>query len=212
MNSVRRSAHRPVWSTLALAIVFLASCGVSGTASPSRINVDRLPAELVTPSTAAATTIAPPDTMPPSDASTSTTVPMSSSPLWLVQKNRLVASTRSYVGRASAAQVLAALAKGPSEREVSESSLRSAITPDSFIDVKVTAGVAVVDLSPTFDEIPVADQILALGQTVLSLTELPGVGQVSFLLGEEPIPAPLADGTSASGPVSRDGYLALTSA
>lgn len=187
----------------------LTGCGVSGTASPSRINADRLPAELVTPSSATTPTTVAPETTPPLGSGSTSTKVTSTSPLWLVRKNRLVATTRVYEGRLSASEVLAALVKGPSEREVNEASLRSAIAPGSIVDVKVASGVAVVDLSPAFDEIPVPDQILALGQTVLTLTELPGVGQVSFVLGDTLIQAPLADGTSAAGPVSRDGYVAL---
>jgi len=130
--------------------------------------------------------------------------------IWLVRDDRL-AATRHRVDPPVTPQVaLAELLSGPSEAEQNRS-LRSAI-PDAevVLAVEVLRGVAIVDLAPTFSEIPASDQVLAVGQIVMTLTDLRGVGRVRFVVDEVDIAVPLPTGDASEGGVSRDDYLDLT--
>jgi len=104
---------------------------------------------------------------------------------------------------------LAELLSGPSEAEQNRS-LRSAV-PDAevVIGVEVLGGVASVDLASTFSEIPASDQVLAVGQIVLTLTDLRGIGRVRFIVDEVQIAVPLPTGDASEGSVSRDDYIVL---
>jgi hypothetical protein len=86
--------------------------------------------------------------------------------------------------------------------------------------VSVSAGVATVDVASAFvqpvtggDQLPVAniDQPLAFGEIVLTLTGLPGIGQVQFTVGSQPQDALVADGSLVAGRVSADNYAGLRS-
>ena len=54
-----------------------------------------------------------------------------------------------------------------------------------------------------------ANQQLAIGQIVYSLTEVAGIGNVSFSLGGTPLEVPGPDGRLIRGPISRDDLLSL---
>ena len=60
--------------------------------------------------------------------------------------------------------------------------------------------------------VPNVDQPLAFGQIVLTLTSLPGIGQVRFTVGSQPQGALAADGSLIDGPVSADNYASLRAA
>jgi spore germination protein GerM len=115
---------------------------------------------------------------------------------------------------------LAALQRGPEEKD-QPPGLRSAVPTGSIGNVSVGAGVATVDVAPAFvqpttanDQLPVpnVDQPLAFGELVLTLTSLPGIGQVRFTVGGQPQAALVADGSLVDGPVSADNYAGLRSA
>lgn len=66
-----------------------------------------------------------------------------------------------------------------------------------------------MQLAANFLEIAPGDQVLALGQIVLTLTGLPGVGRVRFEIDGESVATPLPDGTSTEDSVSREDYRSL---
>ncbi|MDO9176000.1 MAG: GerMN domain-containing protein, partial [Actinomycetota bacterium] len=93
------------------------------------------------------------------------------------------------------------------------SGLRSAIpTPAMLVTAELTRGIATVDLAPEFSDVAPGDQVLALGQVVFTLTDLPGVGRVRFQISGDPVAVPLPDGTSTDDSVSRDDFSSLTTA
>jgi spore germination protein GerM len=72
------------------------------------------------------------------------------------------------------------------------------------------AGLARVELETGFDNGAITDQGTALGQIVLTLTAVPGVDEVSFLVAGRQAAVPRADGSLTEGPVDREDYAALT--
>lgn len=129
--------------------------------------------------------------------------------VWFVRDDRLVVTAHRVVAPAVAQTALAEVLAGPTEAEQGQA-LRSAIPdPSAVVNVEVGAGTAIVELSDSFGEIPAADQVLAVGQLVLTLTDLRGIGQVRFVVGGDEIAVPLPDGDTSTGPVSRDDFLAL---
>ena len=187
-----RLKHRPSAFVLALAVVFN-SCGFPTENSAVPVAPNDLPAAL-----RASDTVVVPDT-----GSTANAI------LWFVHNDRLVA-TRHQVGAPVDVQsVVAGLLVGPSRAD-ENNRIRSAL-PDATVigDSQLTHGTVAVELSASFADIPVADQLLAIGQLVLTLTDLPGVGSVQFTDGKSPIAVPVLTGESSSQALSRDEYLGL---
>lgn len=67
-----------------------------------------------------------------------------------------------------------------------------------------------VELSPTFNELTGQEQVLLIGQVVLTLTEI-DPAPVSFVdAALAPLSVPLPDGRLRDGPVTRGDYISLT--
>lgn len=129
--------------------------------------------------------------------------------LFYVRDGALVPTIDEVAVNPTLNEVLAALVTGPVD-ELAESGFRSAIGgPEVVRGVSLSAGVATVDLTTAYTQIPVGDQVFGLGEIVLTLTAQPGVGQVRFTLEGQAIDVPRADNTVVAGPVSRDDYDAL---
>ncbi|MEX0847413.1 MAG: GerMN domain-containing protein [Ilumatobacteraceae bacterium] len=129
--------------------------------------------------------------------------------IWLVRDDELVTTRHLIEAPATAQAALTELLAGPTSAE-QERSLRSAI-PDAsvVIDVELLRGVATVDLSPSFSDIPAQDQVFAVGQIVLTMTDLRGVGRVRFVVDDAQIAVPLPSGDTSEDTVSREDYLAM---
>ena len=98
---------------------------------------------------------------------------------------------------------------GPTEAEQNRS-LRTAIPgAAAVVEVSVARGVATVTLTPAFSEIPAADQVLAVGQIVLTLTDQRGIGRVRFVVDDASIAVPLPSGETSGDSVSRDEFIEL---
>ena len=127
--------------------------------------------------------------------------------LWFVRDGRLVRVRHTVPASTSPEMVIDALLAGPTDDERGDS-LRSAIPDSAAIgDVTFSRGVANVSLSPGFSEIPAGDQLLAVGQLVLTLTGMRGVGLVSFTVDGAPASVPLPNGETSADPVSRDDFV-----
>ena len=88
--------------------------------------------------------------------------------------------------------------------------LRSALSDvDLVLSVKVTGGVALVDLAPEVATTGTEAQLLLVAQLVCTLTARPGIGQVAFRLDGAPVQVPAPDGAVTSGLVARDDYASL---
>jgi hypothetical protein len=176
-------------------LLALAACGVPVQDDPRAIEDEKLPPGLL---------VRP-------DAEPSTTPAVADQPgqdlidVWFVSGERLVARPL-VVGSAEVLQGAVELLGSPPESTADEP-LRSAVPPGFVLSAEYEAGVVTIDLDPTFSDLP--DQVLAIGQLVLTATEVPGVGYVDFTIEGEPIPVPTADGRSDSGAKTRDDYIAL---
>jgi spore germination protein GerM len=191
---------RPVRHALALGLVCLASvatsCGVPVESKPRVLSEDELPDGLRTAESA-------PD---------ATDQQQEAIDLWFVRDENLASTRHSVPAPAGPSAAVDELLTGPSDTEQDES-LRSAIPdPSAVVGVAVSGGVASVDITAAFSEIPASDQVLAVGQLVLTLTDLRGVGRVRFLVDDEQVAVPLPNGETSDDSVSRDDYLVLTQA
>jgi len=131
--------------------------------------------------------------------------------VWFVSDSLLVQLPRQVSGPADASSVVAVVAAGVSSFE-SDRGYRSALPDPEMVDGAESArGTATVSLSSAFADVPTGDQVLALGQLVLSITELRGLGRVRFQIDGEPVAVPLPDGTSTDDAVTRDDFAALVS-
>jgi len=183
-----------VLGVVACALAVAAGCGVPSDGDARPIAPDQLPEGLGAPEST--TTIPAPE---------STQIVQ----LFYVRQGSLVPTIDEVSVNASLNEIMAALTSGPVD-ELANVGFRSALGgADVVRDVSLSAGVARVDLTPAYTQIPPGDQVLGLGEIVLTLTAQAGVGQVQFTLDGQPIIVPSADGTIAAGPVSRDNYAAL---
>ena len=137
--------------------------------------------------------------------------------LWLVSDGRLVRVTARTALPVSAGDLVRLLATPVP----TAGSLRSlvadpvgggalvTVAPDQPLDP--TGPPVTVQVSPTFSSLPPTEQVLLLGQVVLTLT---GAGASGVLVSDAhgaPLSVPLPDGRLLDGPASRCHYLPLTS-
>ena len=184
--------RRSLRSALFGGLVLLAACGFPQDRRATPIPEDQLPVGLRSDPTA-------------------TTVPAATEPatIWLVSGDRLVRVRHDVEAPASVATVTNELLIGPSTAE-QDRGLRSGLPdPTVVVGTELTRGTARVQLAPSFTEISPEDQILAVGQLVLTLTNLPGIGGVQFNLDGAPVAVPLPSGESSDQPVFRDDFIVL---
>jgi spore germination protein GerM len=204
--------------------LLLAACGLPNDGAYTAIQPDDLPAGIAdtTTTTSTTTTTLPPatTTTAPQATTTTTTIPTQAVSLFFVLNGRLQPVVRPFPIPVLAQTVLDRLEEGPLPQD-QPPGLRSAVPQNSVGTVTVSGGVASVDLAPAFVQpstateqlpIPNVDQPLAFGEIVLTLTSLPGIGQVRFTVGGAPQGALAADGSLVDGPVSADNYASLRAA
>ena len=183
------------WSVpLAALLTAATACGFSGQDHAEPIGHDQLPVGL-------------------QPGATTGTVPTESErvTLWLVDGDRLVPVRHNVQAPASVASITDALLAGPTDSE-QRRGLRSALPdPGVVVGGSSSRGLATVGLNDSFSEISPEDQLLAVGQFVLTLTDAAGVGGVEFEIADEPVAVPLPSGESTDGPVYREQYIDLTS-
>jgi spore germination protein GerM len=184
---------RAKWSLVAAATLLGASCGFPVEEQATPLASGDLPDALR------------------EDIPTVTTVPLESeiASVWLVGEQALVEVRRRIAAPATIDDVVADLLAGATDDE-QERGIRSAVSaPDAVVGVVLSRGVATVSLETPFLEIAAEDQLLAVGQLVLTLTDFRGVGSVQFALDEQSIAVPLPTGETSDRPVFREEYLPL---
>jgi spore germination protein GerM len=140
------------------------------------------------------------------------TAPLAMEPatIWLVDGDALDDVRHDVAAPASIESVKTELLTGPNEAEQARG-LRSALPdPNVVSDISLSRGVAAVDLTSSFAEISPEDQLLAVGQFVLTLTDLRGVGSVQFTVDGAPAAVPTPTGESTEEPAFREQFLELT--
>jgi spore germination protein GerM len=214
----RRLVPGALLAAVALSLA-VTGCGVPSDKQYSAVQRNDIPFGIADTTTTSTTTTLPPvTTVPPV---TTTTVPADNVTLYFISNNKLLPVPRPLTKPVGPEQVAVALQKGPDEKDL-PAGLRSAVPAGAISGVNVAGGVAKVDLAPSFitptagaEQPPItpADQSLAFGQIVLTLTSRPGIGQVLFTVQGQPVLPILGDGSqpAAAGPVSADSYAGLRS-
>ena len=184
---------------LPLALLLAAACG--GLDAQDRdhpLAAGEVPYDLLQGPTTS-TTVAPP--------TTTTTLPWRTN-LWYIGGDRLVPAPRQLRDQPEVDQVLRLLLRGPSEDDLSL--VRSALDPgDAVVEGPPTDGQLTIDLASDFGRRSPSEQVLGLGQLVFTVTEVPGVGRVTFRIDGTALAVPLPNGQLAQRPVSRDDYAVL---
>lgn len=192
MSTITVASRRALRSSVAALAIVATSCGFPAEDGPTPIADD------------AATTS--------STVGSGSVVSSDEVTVWFVRGDLLVSRTRDVPAPVVAQSAIVALGAGATPSETS-SGLRSAIPNASMlVTAELSRGTATVDLAAEFGEVAPGDQVLALGQVVFTLTDLPGVGRVRFQINGDPVAVPLPDGTSTDDSVSRDDFNSLTTA
>jgi len=223
--------RRAVLPAAALSVVLLGACGV-----PMQQAAEPLPANFLPPPRAAATatpstsaTASPsPDPTAPATAETPNTAHLR---LWFVQDDGLAAVESTLPSTATAADVVAALAVGPGDGDddaelrtvardpltgsplvavsTEPSPVATSSAPTASPQVFYPQPSVTVRLSSAFSSLPPSEQVLLLGQVVLSLA---GAGESSVAFADDagtPVAVPLPDGRLLDGPATARDYTAL---
>lgn len=121
-----------------------------------------------------------------------------------IRDRRLVREAVLFESGPSAARLLALLERGPVGSAPGDGA-RSALSAGEVSVRSGDDGIVTVELQD-FDD---PDQVLAVGQVVLTLTSLPGVDAVRFVRRNTPVEVPLPDGTLVARDLTEDDYLSL---
>jgi spore germination protein GerM len=204
---------RLVTIAVALAVV-LVGCGIPDHGQVSTIQTKDLRQLGDTiPTTSTSTT--PPTSLEPTTTTTAvdtaTTIATEDVTLYFISGGQLKGYPRSLVRPATTNAVLSALQEGkpPGDAGVG---IRSAVpTKDQALlgVIDDGSGVATIHLPQGFfEQIPPEDQLLAIGQLVLTITEVRGIGQVLFVQDGAPKGVPRRSGgiTDGTEPVARRDY------
>jgi Sporulation and spore germination len=199
-----------------LLIAVLVACGIPDDGQVASIQTkdlrnlgDTIPT--TTTSTIPETTIVPTTTTTIVD--TATTIAADEVTLYFISGGQLKGYPRTLAKPVATNQVLSALQDGPPPGDLGVG-IRSAVPTKESGLIQSTdddSGVATIELPVGFfEQTPAADQLLAIGQIVLTvLNEVGGIGQVLFTQGGTPLQVPrgpsggLSDGTE---PLSRRDY------
>lgn len=193
------SLRRALAAVLAGIVLGAAACGIPTDGSPR--DLDDVPFGIVVPPTTV-----PPNVPTPSGSTYAAHlyyVTATESRLRGVEVDLPLATTPQDQARV----VLEALASGPRDNLP----MRSSIRPGSQLSVTVRGSVATVELGRSMQDLGVDEQLLAIGQIVLSLTRVSPIVDVEFTSDGLTVFALLPGLGSATGPVNASQYFPLLS-
>ncbi|WP_020387392.1 GerMN domain-containing protein [Kribbella catacumbae] len=194
-----RSRH--ILLSLLACLLLLSNCGVPEQSSPVRVPPADLPSPLRQGGSAEPTAQASVD-------------PAKSYLVYFVRNDRLVGLAREEAAGSAADRldaILGSLAAGPTQSEEA-AGITTALPPGLHLKVsEVRAQQAILDLSGETDGRSATDNLLIVGQIVLSVTSLPGVNQVAFVRDGSPVEALLPGGALTADPLTASDYQALRS-
>jgi spore germination protein GerM len=202
--------------TLMLALVaVLVACGIPSKGQVSSIQDKdlRLLGDTIPPTSTSTT---PPTTLVPTTTTTlvdpATTIAMEDVTLYFINGGQLKGYPRALAKPPTTNSVLAALQEGPPAGDPGVG-IRSAVPTKEKALITATednSGVATIDLPPGFfEQTPPEDQLLAIGQLVLTVTEVGGIGQVLFVQSGLPLQVPRGPGgglSNGTDPLARRDY------
>ncbi|MFM9133846.1 MAG: hypothetical protein ACKOT0_00160 [bacterium] len=180
-------------------VALLAGCGVPLDAAPRPLPSGALP------------TFVPSPTETPTEGPVP---PLASARLWFVEESTVTPVVGAVATR-DAPSLITALAIGP---PADDPRLRTLVVDPFTGQPLVTAvpndpprvGVTTVSVSPAFSQLPPAEQVLLLGQVVLTLTGINEVSGVVFVTPEgQPLAVPLPDGRLLDRPATAADYRSL---
>jgi hypothetical protein len=124
--------------------------------------------------------------------------------VYWIRSQRLIRESVLFESGPDAGRLLAVLERGPARD--GEGAPRSAISgTDAIVDARQRGDTVVVEL----DEISGPDQVLAIGQVVMTLTSLAGVESVRFERDGVVVEVPLPDGTLVRRALTGSDYSSL---
>lgn len=187
-------AHRLPRQWLVLLVIacapVLAGCGIGANAAPNHIAKSQVPYGLLRKS-------------PPTP---STGVDGGFVTIYLAVPQRLVAVSATVPFPVSIEGALNELGQGPTSKEAANG-LESPISTAAPLNIlRVTTGVATIDVGSSFSTLGGSNQILAAAQVVFTVTAFPGVGAVKFRIGGHTASVPTGRGTLTTSPLTRTDY------
>lgn len=211
-NRLRRARCVVLWSGTAALCLALISCGV-----PTQETAQPLPTEVVAPPAIPATPSPSPSVTAEPTNSPEPTQPVSLLvDLWFAGDTGLVPVPTEVIPPDSEQAILAGLVAGPPENEQLRTVVVDPLTGNPLVSVfesepvVVTPGAAVfIALSPEFAALPPNEQVLVLGQVVVSISGA-GLGAVEFVDSTgSPVAVPLPDGRLLDRPATTSDYISL---
>jgi len=177
-----------------LALGTASGCGVGAQSEPVRLDPERVPFGL--------NTVGPTTTTRP-EAPQGRAVAR----IFLVGPDGLlVARERRLPGPLTPGAALRTLRAGPDDEE-RRSGLTTALPPEVPVQyLGVREAVARVRLTAAFTGGSVRRQAIALAEIVYTLTEIEGIERVAFVIGDDVVEVPRADGSLTAEPVGRADY------
>lgn len=189
-------------ATACMLLLAATGCGVPGQEEPVGIDPTAIPSQL---RSGATETPAIPST--PDPATSAVTV-------YFVRDDRLVGLRRDAPKGPATARiesVLQSLTAGPSDLEQSRA-IASALPPALQLTVIAQQGRRVdLELAGDTEGRSATENVLAVGQIVLSITALPTVDEVRLFRDGVAVEALLADGALTTNPLKASDYTPLTS-
>ncbi len=184
-----------------VAVMFcsVAGCTLNGEANDRRLgDSDYVIVESIS-STTTTTTIAPP-------------VPIDGAIIYMVRNEGLVARVR-FVAQGSDLYTVLGLLTQPAPSSEVALGISSALSnrSDILVSAAVADGRATLDLGLDFQDIPGDDQILILGQLVLTSFAYTQISSVEFTQSGDPLSVIGPNGQAINRPVVRSDFSALSS-
>jgi spore germination protein GerM len=132
--------------------------------------------------------------------------------VYLIRDGGLISRGRVVDDALSLGRSIELLVEGPSVDEIS-AGYRSGLTnrADLIIDSRIEQDIALIALDEGLDSFSGDEQILILGQIVLTSLTVPGVSAVQFLRSNEPLSVIAPNGNSLVGPIVRSDFAVLLS-
>lgn len=181
------------------AVVLLAACGVPVQSSPAPIESGSVPSQLR-------------EGAGPTSPQPSATTGKSALQLNFVRNDQLVSIRREVPTGTPTEQlttVIHDLIAGPTKTEQANG-ITTALPPNLDLTVGEVRGTGVVlELAGETEGRSATENVLAVGQIVLSVTALPTIDQVTFARNGVPVEALLADGALTTEPLTAADYESL---